>query len=107
MGGLKTNNYEKRNKRDVWSVCTKPYSEAHFATYPEELILPCILAGSKKGDTVLDPFSGAATTGVVCAKNGREYIGIELNPEYIKISEGRISAVKKEIEEQARQVTLW
>lgn len=99
--------YPMRNKRDVWSVSTKPYSGAHFATYPEELILPCILAGSKQGDVVLDPFNGAATTGVVCAKNGREYIGIELNPEYIKISEDRISAVKKEIEEQARQVTLW
>lgn len=99
--------YPMRNKRDVWSVCTKPYSGAHFATYPEDLILPCILAGSKHGDTVLDPFNGAATTGVVCYKNGREYIGIELNPEYIKISEDRISAVKKEIEEQARQVTLW
>lgn len=98
---------DKRNKRDVWSVCTKPYSGAHFATYPEELILPCILAGSKRGDIVVDPFNGAATTGVVCAKNGRDYIGIELNPEYIKISEDRISAVKKEIEEQARQVTLW
>lgn len=96
-----------RNKRDVWTVSTKPYRGAHFATYPEELILPCILAGSKKGDVVLDPFNGAATTGVVCAKNGREYIGIELNQEYIKISEDRISAVKKEIEEQARQVTLW
>lgn len=98
---------DKRNKRDVWSVCTKPYSGAHFATYPEELILPCILAGSKEGDTVLDPFNGAATTGVVCAKNGREYIGIELNPEYIKISEDRIASVKREIEEQSRQVALW
>ena len=96
-----------RNKRDVWTVSTKPYSGAHFATYPEELILPCILAGSKEGDTVLDPFNGAATTGVVCTKNGREYIGIELNPEYIKISEDRIASVKREIEEQSRQVALW
>ena len=84
-----------RNKRDVWSVALHPYSEAHFATYPEELILPCILAGTDEGDTVLDPFSGAGTTGVVCKKNNRNYIGIELNPEYVELSEKRIEAVGK------------
>lgn len=107
MGGLTHNDYDKRNKRDVWSVQTKPYSGAHFATYPEELILPCILAGSKKGDTILDPFNGAATTGVVCLKNEREYIGIELNPEYVKLSESRLSDVQEQIENERAQYSLF
>ena len=79
-----------RNKRSVWTVTTKPYKEAHFATFPEDLILPCVLAGCPKGGTVLDPFFGAGTTGVVAKKLGRKYIGIELNPEYIKLAEKRI-----------------
>jgi len=82
---------DKRNKRDVWTVSTKPYAAAHFATYPPELILPCVLAGSKEGDIVLDPFSGSGTTGEVALKNNRNYIGCELNPEYAKLSEKRIS----------------
>jgi len=82
---------DKRNKRDVWTVSTKPYADAHFATYPPELILPCVLAGSKEGDIVLDPFSGSGTTGEVALKNNRHYIGLELNPDYAKISEKRIS----------------
>lgn len=82
---------EKRNKRDVWTVATRSYREAHFATYPTELIEPCILAGSKEGDTVLDPFSGSGTTGEVALKYGRNYIGLELNPEYAKLSEKRIT----------------
>lgn len=79
-----------KNKRCVWSINTKPFKEAHFATFPLELIEPCILAGSKEGDIVLDPFNGAGTTGVMCKKTNRDYIGIELNPEYIKLSENRI-----------------
>ena len=79
-----------RNKRDVWEVTTKPFSEAHFAVYPPELILPCIQAGSAEGDTVLDPFSGAGTTGLVALKQGREYIGIELSKEYAEMSARRI-----------------
>jgi len=79
-----------RNKRSVWSITTKPYKEAHFATFPEEIPRTCILAGSKKGDTILDPFSGAGTTGVVAKKLGRKYIGIELNPQYTKLAEDRI-----------------
>jgi DNA modification methylase len=67
------------------------YKEAHFATYPTELIEPCILAGSKEGDTVLDPFSGSGTTGEVALKHGRHYIGLELNPDYAAISEKRIT----------------
>lgn len=81
----------KRNKRDVWTVATRPYAEAHFATYPPELILPCILAGSREGDTVLDPFSGSGTTGEVALQQGRNYIGTELNPDYAKLSLKRIS----------------
>jgi len=83
--------YPRRNKRDVWTVTTKPYKGAHFATFPEDLIEPCILAGSQKGDLVLDPFNGAATTGVVCHRLGRDYLGIELNPEYVQLSTERLS----------------
>lgn len=79
-----------RNKRSVWNINLKPFSGAHFATYPEELVIPCVLAGTDEGDTVLDPFNGAATTGVVALKHGRKYIGCELNQEYIDISENRI-----------------
>ena len=79
------------NKRDVWTVPTKPYPEAHFATFPPELIEPCILAGSKPGDIVLDPFFGSGTTGEVCQKLGRDWIGIELNPEYEPMQKKRTS----------------
>ena len=88
-----------RNKRDVWSVALQPFTGAHYAAYPEELIVPCILAGTNEGDTVLDPFSGAGTTGVVCKKNKRNYIGIELNPEYIEISEKRSDECDKQIKD--------
>ena len=84
-------NPEGRNKRTVWTVTTKPYKEAHFATYPPDLIEPCILAGSKEGDIVLDPFSGSGTTGEVALQRGRNYIGLELNPEYAKLSEKRLT----------------
>ena len=83
--------YEKRNKRSVWTVNTKPFKEAHFATYPPELITPCIKAGCPKDGIVLDPFMGAGTTALVAKKFGRKYIGIELNPEYIKIANKRLS----------------
>lgn len=79
-----------RNKRSVWAVPTHPYAEAHFATFPEDLIIPCIKAGSREGDVVLDPFMGAGTTGLVALKLGRKYIGTELNPAYIQIAEDRI-----------------
>ena len=96
-----------RNKRDVWSVTVRPFRGAHFATFPEALVEPCILAGSRRGGAVLDCFNGAGTTGVVCAKTGREYIGIELNPEYVRMSEERISAVQEQIEIENAQTTLW
>ena len=82
---------DKKNKRDVWNVAVKSYKEAHFATYPPELITPCILAGSKENDIVLDPFSGSGTTGEVALQHGRNYIGLELNPEYAKLSEKRLT----------------
>jgi len=79
-----------RNKRSVWTVSTRPFKEAHFATFPPDLIEPCILAGSAPNTLVLDPFSGAGTTGVVAVQHGRRYIGIELNPEYLEMSRKRI-----------------
>jgi DNA modification methylase len=82
---------DTRNKRSVWTVTTKGYKEAHFAVYPPELITPCVLAGSAEGDTVLDPFSGSGTTGEVGLTHGRNYVGVELNPEYAALSEKRIT----------------
>jgi DNA modification methylase len=82
--------YEGRNKRSVWTVSTRPFKEAHFATFPPQLIEPCVKAGSKAGDTILDPFSGAGTTGLVAFQHEREFIGIELNPEYAEIATRRI-----------------
>lgn len=81
----------QRNRRSVWSISTMPYSEAHFATFPPKLIEPCILAGSAKGDTVLDPFMGAGTTGLVADRLGRNAIGIELNPKYAEMARKRIT----------------
>jgi len=81
-----------RNKRSVWNIATTPYPGAHFATFPKNLVKPCILAGSAPGDTVLDPFSGSGTTGLVATELGRKYVGLELNPEYVKMSEKRINA---------------
>ena len=79
-----------RNLRSVWTINPKPYSEAHFATFPTTLVEPCVKAGSKKGDTVLDPFAGSGTTGLVAGKLGREFVGIELNADYIKLANDRI-----------------
>ena len=78
------------NRRSVWTVPTKPYSGAHFAVMPPGLVQPCILAGCPEGGTVLDPFSGAATVGLVSAQQGRKYIGIELNPDYCDIAARRM-----------------
>ena len=89
-----------RNRRSVWTVATHPFPEAHFATFPPDLIRPCILAGCPEGGIVLDPFMGAGTTAVVCADLGRNYIGIELNPEYIHIANERIK-------QETRQARLF
>jgi len=83
-----------RNKRCVWRITTKPYKEAHFATYPEELCETPIKAGCPIGGTVLDPFFGAGTTGLVAQKLGKKWIGIELNEEYCKIAEKRINSIQ-------------
>ena len=83
---------ETRNRRSVWTVPTKPFSEAHFAVYPPDLIEPCISIGCPAGGTVLDPFFGAGTTGLVAQRLGRQWIGCELNPEYAEIAERRIGA---------------
>jgi DNA modification methylase len=83
---------ETRNARDVWTIATQPYPEAHFATFPEELPRRCILAGSEPGDTILDPFCGSGTTGAVARRYGRAFVGIELNPEYLALAEKRIGA---------------
>lgn len=79
-----------RNRRSVWTVSTHPYSDAHFATFPEKLIYPCILAGSPQGGIVFDPFGGSGTVAVASKKLGRKYLLIEMNPEYIETADKRI-----------------
>ncbi|TWA74132.1 DNA modification methylase [Azospirillum brasilense] len=98
-GGAKTNgnmkavgSAEKRNARSVWTIPTQPFSAAHFATFPPDLAERCIRAGSKLGDTVLDPFGGAGTTGLVADRLGRDAVLIELNPEYAALTRRRIAA---------------
>lgn len=80
----------RKNKRSVWDVNLKPYKGAHFATFPVDLVIPCILAGCPIGGVVLDPFFGAGTTGLAAYQQGRSYIGIELNPEYADTASRRI-----------------
>ena len=81
---------EWRNKRSVWSLAPEPFPGAHFATYPTKLVEPCILAGSRPGDVVLDPFTGSGTTAVVARRLGRRFVGIELNPAYCAMAVRRI-----------------
>ncbi len=83
---------EKRNKRSVWTVTPKPLKEAHFAVMPPGLVEPCVLAGSRPDDVVIDPFNGAGTTGLVALQHGRRYWGCELNPEYVEITRRRLAA---------------
>jgi len=92
-----TKSYTKRNKRSVWSVNKKPYKGAHFATYPPELIRPCILAGSERGDIILDPFLGSGTTAMVAKDLGRSYIGCELNEDYASLQTARISTIPNKL----------
>jgi DNA modification methylase len=87
------------NKRSVWTVATEPFTDAHFATFPARLIEPCILAGSRPGDLVLDPFGGSGTTGAVAAHHERDYLLIELNPAYVEMARQRIA-------EEGRPVVL-
>lgn len=83
-----------RNKRTVWTITTKPYKEAHFATFPLDLIEPCILAGCPEGGRVLDPFFGSGTTGEASIKHNRNFTGIELNAEYIELAKRRLKYVQ-------------
>uniref|UniRef100_A0A6M3LES1 site-specific DNA-methyltransferase (cytosine-N(4)-specific) n=1 Tax=viral metagenome TaxID=1070528 RepID=A0A6M3LES1_9ZZZZ len=89
-----------RNRRSVWRIPTHSYSEAHFATFPPKLIEPCIFAGSREGDVVLDPFGGACTTPLVCEKYSRRWVAAEISEEYCEIS-------AKRIESEASQLKLW
>jgi DNA modification methylase len=90
----------KANRRSVWSVATRPYKGAHFATFPPALIEPCILAGSQRGGLVLDPFMGSGTTAAVALQHGRQYLGCELNPDYEPLQRQRID------DATPRQMTL-
>ena len=88
---------ETRNKRSVWTVTTKPYKGAHFATFPPDLIEPCILAGSRPNDIVLDPFMGSGTTAQVASQFGRQYLGCELNPDYEQLQRERLKQPQLEL----------
>ena len=89
-----TKSYERKNKRSVWSVTKKPYKGAHFATFPPDLIEPCILAGSEPGDIILDPFMGSGTTAMVAKQHGRYYMGCELHEDYGELIKNRQDEAK-------------
>lgn len=95
-----------RNRRSVWSVATRPYKGAHFATFPPALIEPCILAGSRPGDIVLDPFMGSGTTAAVSVQHGRQYLGCELNPEYGPLQDQRINQVQQSLKDDQLSLVL-
>jgi DNA modification methylase len=97
---------ENRNRRSVWTVATRPYKGAHFATFPPALIEPCILAGSHPGDIVLDPFMGSGTTAAVALQHGRQYLGCELNTEYGPLQQQRIDAATAANDNDDRQLSL-
>lgn len=101
QGAMGTPNDGFRNRRSVWSVPTRPFPEAHFATFPPDLIRPCILAGCPQGGTVLDPFFGSGTVGQVCVEEGRNFIGIEINPDYVTMAERRIAEARPHGPQQA------
>ena len=86
-----------RNLRTVWDVHTKPNKEAHFATFPLELIEPCTLLSTAPRDLVLDPFLGSGTTGVAAIERGRRFVGIELNPDYVRIAERRLNGAIRHV----------
>ena len=87
-----------RNRRSVWTIPTQSFSEAHFATFPEALVEPCIIAGSRPGDIVFDPFLGSGTTAQVAQRLGRKWVGCELNPEYIKLQDARTRQLGMQLE---------
>jgi site-specific DNA-methyltransferase (adenine-specific) len=86
-----------RNRRTVWNINTQSFQEAHFATFPSKLVEPCIFISSRPGDFILDPFFGSGTVGVVCVQNNRQYVGIELNQEYVEIAANRLGITETNI----------
>ena len=84
----------QKNRRTVWNINTEAYAEAHFAVFPTELVRPCILAGSRPGDTILDPFFGAGTVGLVALELGRRCVGVEMNESYVAMARRRIATVQ-------------
>ena len=90
-------NGKLRNRRSVWDIHTQAFPGAHFATFPPSLIEPCIMASSRPGDFVLDPFFGSGTVGAVCEEQQRMYVGVELNPEYVALAANRLSAAQESI----------
>jgi site-specific DNA-methyltransferase (cytosine-N4-specific) len=94
-------NGSKKNKRTVWSINTEAFDGAHFATFPESLVAPCLLAGSREGDIVLDPFFGSGTVGCVSLKSGRAFVGIEINPEYVEMARNRIGLNESRVRKMA------
>lgn len=95
---------KERNRRSVWAINTQPSPTKHIAAFPPTLIEPCILAGTKKGELILDPFFGSGTVGIVCEKHERKFIGIELNPEYIKMAIKNMKDIRKKVK---KQKVLW
>jgi DNA modification methylase len=91
-------------RRSVWQINPRPYKGAHFAVYPEQLITPCILAGSREGDIVFDPFMGSGTTAATAIKHGRQFLGCELNPEYKELQDQRIAEARASIGAVAAEV---
>lgn len=89
-----------RNKRSVWTIPVRPFRGAHFATFPERLVEPCVLAGTQEGDTVLDPFAGSGTSGIVAAGLKRRFVGIEMNGQYVRMATARLKAIPSESSEQ-------
>lgn len=87
----------RRSRRSVWNVNTKPFAGAHFATFPPELIRPCVLASSQPGGFVLDPFFGSGTVGLVSQQESRQYVGIELNPEYVQMAASRLQGLRSNV----------
>ena len=92
-----TKSYTTKNKRSVWTVTNKPYKGAHFACFPPDLIEPCILAGSREGDIILDPFMGSGTTAMVAKKHNRNYLGCELHEDYASLQTDRIDSIPSQL----------
>ena len=97
--GNSANSTGGRNKRSVWSMATGQFKAAHYATFPERLVEPCILAGCQEGGTVLDPFAGSGTTGVVAKRLRRHFVGVEINPDYWQMATDRIAATMQEFQQ--------